>query len=160
MQKESKYKYLMSAADSCLYLSKMTYGLKKNTNRKKSLNALQSLFYLTWIFFRLYINIYRIQKRFKNIKCDLCIVRFYRYKHLVYFSRFSISSQYVIFCLCVFPLHPLFLMITLDCVRKGWLIYDLKCTKHINIMITIINICIVMISFFFGKDKMKKSYHC
>lgn len=35
MQKESKYKYLMSAADSCLYLSKMTYGLKKNTNRKK-----------------------------------------------------------------------------------------------------------------------------
>lgn len=35
MQKESKYKYLMSAADSCLYLSKMTYDLKKNTNRKK-----------------------------------------------------------------------------------------------------------------------------
>lgn len=32
MQKESKYKYLMSAADSCLYLSKMTYGFKKNTN--------------------------------------------------------------------------------------------------------------------------------
>lgn len=118
MQKESKYKYLMSAADSCLYLSKMTYGLKK-IPKKKSLNALQSLFYLTLIFFRLYINIYRIQKRFKNIKCDLCIVRFYRYKHLVYFSRFSISSQYVIFCLCVFPLHPLFLMITLDCVRKG-----------------------------------------
>lgn len=118
MQKESKYKYLMSAADSCLYLSKMTYGLKK-IPKKKSLNALQSLIYLTWIFFRLYINIYRIQKRFKNIKCDLCIVRFYRYKHLVYFSRFFILSQYVIFCLCVFPLHPLFLMITLDCVRKG-----------------------------------------
>lgn len=37
MQKESKYKYLMSATDSCLYLSKMTYGLKKNTNRKKNL---------------------------------------------------------------------------------------------------------------------------
>lgn len=46
MQKESKYKYLMSAADSCLYLSKMTYGLKK-IPPKKSLNALQSLFYLT-----------------------------------------------------------------------------------------------------------------
>lgn len=61
MQKESKYKYLMSAADSCLYLSKMTYGLKK-IPKKKSLNALQSLFYLTLIFFRLYINIYRIQK--------------------------------------------------------------------------------------------------
>lgn len=82
--------------------------------------------YFTWLefFFRLYINIYRIQKRFKNIKCDLCIVRFYRYKDLVYFSLFFIFSQYVIFCLCVFPLHPLFLMITLDCVRKGWLIYD------------------------------------
>lgn len=62
MQKESKYKYLMSATDSCLYLSKMTYGLKKIPPQKKSLNALQSLFYLTWIFFRLYINIYRIQK--------------------------------------------------------------------------------------------------
>lgn len=61
MQKESKYKYLMSATDSCLYLSKMTYGLKK-IPKKKSLNALQSIFYLTLIFFRLYINIYRIQK--------------------------------------------------------------------------------------------------
>lgn len=47
MQKESKYKYLTSAADSCLYLSKMTYGLKKIQTEKKSLNALQSLFYLT-----------------------------------------------------------------------------------------------------------------
>lgn len=35
MQKESKYKYLMSAADSCLYLSKMTYGLKKIPKKKK-----------------------------------------------------------------------------------------------------------------------------
>lgn len=34
MQKESKYKYLMSAADSCLYLSKMTYGLKKIPPKK------------------------------------------------------------------------------------------------------------------------------
>lgn len=34
MQKESKYKYLMSAADSCLYLSKMTYGLKKIQTEK------------------------------------------------------------------------------------------------------------------------------
>lgn len=111
MQKESKYKYLMSAADSCLYLSKMTYGLKKNTNRKKSLNALN--------FFQIVHKYLSNTKRFKNIKCDLCIVRFYRYKDLVYFSLFFIFSQYVIFCLCVFPLHPLFLMITLDCVRKG-----------------------------------------
>lgn len=35
MQKESKYKYLMSATDSCLYLSKMTYGLKKIPKKKK-----------------------------------------------------------------------------------------------------------------------------
>lgn len=34
MQKESKYKYLMSATDSCLYLSKMTYGLKKIQKKK------------------------------------------------------------------------------------------------------------------------------
>lgn len=37
MQKESKYKYLMSAADSCLYLSKMTYGLKKIPKKKSIL---------------------------------------------------------------------------------------------------------------------------
>lgn len=111
MQKESKYKYLMSAADSCLYLSKMTYGLKKIPKKKSILLDLN--------FFQIVHKYLSNTKRFKNIKCDLCIVRFYRYKHLVYFSRFFISSQYVIFCLCVFPLHPLFLMITLDCVRKG-----------------------------------------
>lgn len=47
MQKESKYKYLMSAADSCLYLSKMTYGLKK-IPKKKNLWMLCNP-YFTWL---------------------------------------------------------------------------------------------------------------
>lgn len=119
MQKESKYKYLMSAADSCLYLSKMTYGLKKNTPPKKIFECFAIPILLDLNFFQIVHKYLSNTKRFKNIKCDLCIVRFYRYKDLVYFSLFFIFSQYVIFCLCVFPLHPLFLMITLDCVRKG-----------------------------------------
>lgn len=119
MQKESKYTYLMSATDSCLYLSKMTYGFKKNTNRKKIFECFAIPILLDLNFFQIVHKYLSNTKRFKNIKCDLCIVRFYRYKHLVYFSRFFILSQYVIFCLCVFPLHPLFLMITLDCGRKG-----------------------------------------
>lgn len=117
MQKKSKYKYLMSAADSCLYLSKMTYGLKKIPKKIFECFAIPIL--LDFNFFQIVHKYLSNTKRFKNIKCDLCIVRFYRYKHLVYFSRFFILSQYVIFYLCVFPLHPLFLMITLDCVRKG-----------------------------------------
>lgn len=119
MQKESKYKYLMSATDSCLYLSKMTYGLKKKYKQKKIFECFAIPILLDLNFFQIVHKYLSNTKRFKNIKCDLCIVRFYRYKHLVYFSRFFILSQYVIFCLCVFPLHPLFLMITLDCVRKG-----------------------------------------
>lgn len=53
MQKESKYKYLMSAADSCLYLSKMTYGLKKNTNRKKIFECFAIPILLDFNFFQI-----------------------------------------------------------------------------------------------------------
>lgn len=49
MQKESKYKYLTSAADSCLYLSKMTYGLKK-IQTEKNLWMLCNP-YFTWLEF-------------------------------------------------------------------------------------------------------------
>lgn len=49
MQKESKYKYLMSAADSCLYLSKMTYGLKKIPPQKNLWMLCNP--YFTWLEF-------------------------------------------------------------------------------------------------------------
>lgn len=101
MQKESKYKYLMSAADSCLYLSKMTW-FKKKYQKKKIFECFAIPILLDLNFFQIVHKYLSNTKRFKNIKCDLCIVRFYRYKDLVYFSLFFIFSQYVIFCLVYF----------------------------------------------------------
>lgn len=146
----------MSATDSCLYLSKMTYGLKK-IQKKKIFECFAIPILLDLNFFQIVHKYLSNTKRFKNIKCDLCIVRFYRYKDLVYFSLFFIFSQCYLLSLCISITSFVFNDNSWLC-KKRVIDLWLKCTKHINIMITIINICIVMISFFWkGQNEEKLS---